>query len=498
MLVESNLHETRIAVLEDERLTELFVERVRERGLVGNVYKGRVTRVLPGMQAAFVNIGLERDAFLYVSDVGPVETPEVDDDLNLDGELESGLPERDPPPPPSIQELLRQGEELVVQVTKDPLPNKGARITAHVTLPGRYLVLLPGVHHLGVSRRIDDEEERQRLLGLLESLESSVGGLIVRTVGEGVDREAFATDLTYLEGLWQRIQQRAAKVGAPTLLHRELDLALRTVRDLFSEDFELLWVDGEEIYARIVDFLDQVQPTLVGRVKLYGRDEPLFQSYRIDQEMEAALRSKVWLKSGGYLVIHPTEALVAIDVNTGRFTGTQDLEDTVVKTNLEAIREVVRQIRLRDLGGIIVLDLIDMEDEENRQLVFSALEQELAKDRTKNRVLSISEFGLVELTRKRTRPSLERMLTQPCPYCQGRGRIRSLATICLSLRRDALNRRHELVGAELLLRVHPDVAEALQRDERPVLDELQELLEAPVMVQSDTTLHHEQYDLSEL
>ncbi|MCB1057656.1 MAG: Rne/Rng family ribonuclease, partial [Acidobacteria bacterium] len=392
MLVESNPHQTRVALLEDEKLTELFVERVRERGLVGNVYKGRVTRVLPGMQAAFVNIGLERDAFLYVSDV---VDPDVEEELELDDE-DDGEPAAKPPSPtlPPIQDLLRPGEELVVQVTKDPLPNKGARITAHVTLPGRYLVLLPDVRHLGISRRIEEPEERERLLALLHEIDSPAGGMIVRTVGEGGDRAAFETDLAYLSGLWERIRERGSRVRAPALIHRELDLALRTVRDLFSEDFELLWVDGEETYTRIVEFLDHVQPGLVGRVKLYAREESLFQTYRIDQEMEAALRSKVWLKSGGYLVIHPTEALVAIDINTGRFTGSQDLEDTVVKTNLEAIREAVRQIRLRDLGGIIVLDLIDMAEEENRQKVFNALEQELAKDRTKNRVLSISEFGL--------------------------------------------------------------------------------------------------------
>lgn len=502
MLVESNPHQARVAVLEDERLTELFVERVRERGLVGNVYKGRVTRVLPGMQAAFVNIGLERDAFLYVSDVGD---PEAAEDLELDTGISPALGDelggaavvKPAVVQPPIQDLLRPGEELVVQVTKDPLPNKGARITAHVTLPGRYLVLLPDVHHLGISRRIEEDEERQRLMALLRELDSPAGGMIVRTVGEGRDNEAFATDLVYLTDLWQRIRERGAKARAPTLIHRELDLALRTVRDLFSEEFELLWVDGQETYERIVEFLDHVQPALVGRVKLYNREETLFQTYRIDQEMEATLRAKVWLKSGGYLVVHPTEALVAIDVNTGRFTGSQDLEDTVVKTNLEAIQEVVRQIRLRDLGGIIVLDLIDMAEEENRQRVFSALEKELEKDRTKNRVLSISEFGLVELTRKRTRPSLQRMLTQPCPYCQGRGRIRSLATICLALRRDALERRLT-PGSELLVRVHPEVAQALQRDERPILDELRQRLGVEILVQSDPELHHEQYDLSEL
>ncbi len=369
MLVESDPHQTRVAVLENDQLTELFVERVRERGLVGNVYMGRVTRVLPGMQAAFVNIGLERDAFLYVSDV-------IDDPEMVAEEREGGGTPRRPQQP--IDELLQQGQELLVQVTKDPLPNKGARITTHVTLPGRYIVLMPTVQHLGVSRKIEDEAERERLLALISQVAGS-GGAIVRTVGEGRGAAEFQTDHAYLTQLWQRIYRLGSKAAAPALLHQELDAALRAVRDYFSHEFELLWVDGPETYARIVEFLDQVQPKLVERVRLYKRDGSLFQRFRIDEEMEAALRSKVWLKSGGYLVIHQTEALVAIDVNTGRFTGGQDLEDTVLRTNLEAIQEVVRQIRLRDLGGIIVLDLIDMGEEAHRKQVFEALEENLAR-----------------------------------------------------------------------------------------------------------------------
>ena len=498
MLVESDPHQTRVAVLEEDQLTELFVERVRERGLVGNVYKGRVTRVLPGMQAAFVNIGLERDAFLYVRDVGD-ESHEIHESGSEESSGEdAGAQESLRRPSAAIDELLQQGQEIVVQVIKDPLPNKGARITAHVTLPGRYLVFLPGVQHFGVSRRIEDEVERQRLLDVVETLESPAGGMIVRTVGEGRDRPEFESDLEYLQRLWGRIKRVGSKAGAPTLLHQELDVVLRTVRDVFSFDFEILWVDGVETYERIVEFVDQVQPNLLDRIRLNSRETNLFRRFRIDDEMEAALRSKVWLKSGGYLVIHQTEALVAIDVNTGRFTGGHDLEDTVLKTNLEAIKEVVRQIRLRDLGGIIVLDLIDMVEEEHRQLVFTALEGELAKDRAKNRVLNISEFGLVELTRKRTRPSLERLMTQPCPYCRGRGRIRSASTICLNLRRTVLDLETSLGGGELLLRVHPEIARALQQEEREILEELREVYGGRILVQSDSEMHHERYDVSEI
>jgi ribonuclease G len=495
MLIESDPHQTRIAVLEDDRLTEIFVERHRHRGLVGNVYKGRVTRVLPGMQAAFVDVGLERDAFLYVSDVaGDVEAME-------ELEIEEPRNHDDPPahhgPAPSIDELLKPGQEIIVQVVKDPLPNKGARISTHVTLPGRYLVLLPTVRHFGVSRRIEDEAERERLLGVLGQL-STNGGLIVRTVGEGKGPEEFESDLAYLSRLWDKIRQRAGKVSAPTLLHQDLDLALRIVRDLLRQDFSVLWVDGEETYERIVEFLDQVQSSLVGKVKLFRQGSTLFEQFGIEEQIEAALKSKVWLRSGGYIVINPTEALVAIDVNTGRFVGQSNLEDTVLQTNLEAVQEIVRQIRLRDLGGIIVIDLIDMVEPEHRAEVFASLESELKKDRAKTKMLNISEFGLVEITRKRSRANLERLLTQPCPYCSGRGRIKSLTTICLNLRKELLNQRGRAGQTELLLRVHPEVSRALQQEERAILDELQRSLGVHILLQSDPELHHERFNVVEV
>ena len=332
MLIESDPHQTRIAVLEDDRLTEIFVERHRHRGLVGNVYKGRVTRVLPGMQAAFVDVGLERDAFLYVSDVAAdVESME---DLEIDdGRADDLNNNHAPQVSPSIDDLLKAGQEIIVQVVKDPLPNKGARISTHVTLPGRYLVLLPTVRHFGVSRRIEDEAERDRLLAILQQLPATgggSGGLIVRTAGEEKGHEEFESDLTYLARLWEKVRQRAGKVSAPTLLHQDLDLALRVVRDLLRQEFAVLWVDGEETYERIVEFLDQVQPALVSKVKLFRQQKAtLFEQFGIEEQIEAALKSKVWLKSGGYIVINPTEALVAIDVNTGRFVGQTDRKSVV-------------------------------------------------------------------------------------------------------------------------------------------------------------------------
>jgi ribonuclease G len=552
MLIESDPHQTRIAVLEDDRLTEIFVERRRHRGMVGNVYKGRVTRVLPGMQAAFVDVGLERDAFLYVSDVAADVEAMEDQELGetateepaargaaggpsgraAPGGAEPGggqagaaaaaaessqpaqpaLPAMQsmpaPAPPshaqqaqqatPSIADLLKPGQEIIVQVVKDPLPNKGARISTHVTLPGRYLVLLPTVRHFGVSRRIDDDAERERLIGLLHQLPVAGGGLIVRTVGGGRGSEEFESDLAYLSKLWDKIRHRAGKVSAPTLLHQDLDLALRVVRDLLRQEFSVLWVDGEETYERIVEFLDQVQPALVAKVKLFRQGATLFEQFGIEDQIEAALKSKVWLKSGGYIVINPTEALVAIDVNTGRFVGQRNLEDTVLQTNLEAVQEIVRQIRLRDLGGIIVIDLIDMVEQAHREEVFSSLENEIKKDRAKTKLLNISEFGLVEITRKRSRANLERLLTQPCPYCAGRGRIKSLATICLNLRKELLRLRGRMGHGELLLRVHPEIARALQQEERAILDELERSLEVKVLLQSDPELHHERFDVVEV
>ena len=503
LLVESDPHEIRVAILENDRLAELFIERRERLGVVGNVYLGRVSRVLPGMQAAFVNIGLERDAFLYVDEVSdPVATFDEMED-------EDATPEDEPPPiaeparaaennDRSIDQLLRTGQEIVVQVLKDALPNKGARVSTQITLPGRSLVLLPNVTHLGISRRIEDEEQRQGLREILEEIQPPGVGLIVRTAGANASRAEFESDLAYLTRLWDRIRGRTEKVAAPTLLHRDLDLALRVVRDDLSPEYSAILVDGEGTYERIVDFVDQVQPSLVGRVKLFQQDSALFERFAVDAEIEAALKTKVWLKSGGHIVIHPTEALVAIDVNTGRYVGRHNLEDTVLTTNLEAVAEIVRQIRLRNLGGIIVIDLIDMVEPVHREQVFEALELEMARDRAKHKVLSISEFGLVEITRKRSRPSLERLLTQPCPYCRGTGRIKSLSTIGLELRRQLLRQRQRFGDREILLRVHPDVAQALQRIEQPILRELERELRAEILLQSDPGLHHERFDILEV
>ena len=487
IVINATKHESRIAVLDEGQVVELWIERTRHRTVVGNIYKGRVTKVLPGMQSAFVNLGLERDAFLYVSDV--IEDLEEFESESTD---ELHLDEVNQRPETSISDLLREGQEIVVQVSKDTIAGKGARITSHITLPGRFLVYMPTVNHIGVSRRIDNEEERLRLKQILETIRPpGSGGFIARTAGEGRDEEEFRADLRYLTELWEQIRRRAEKAAAPTLIHHDLDLVLRTIRDVLSPEFKTVWVDSVEQYQRVVEFLDQIQPNLVSRVRLYRREEPIFDEFGIEPEIAKALKSKVWLKSGGYIVINQTEALVAIDVNTGKYVGKRNLEETVFRTNLEAAKEIVRQVRLRDLGGIIVLDFIDMEDLNNRAALFAALEAEVKKDRSKTKILQISEFGLIEMTRKRVRQSLERSLTQACPYCGGSGRIKSNTTISLEIWRELMKLRDLHEGQDVIVRVNPVVYNALD----PVFDEIERTLGIHLVFKPDDTLHHEQFDV---
>ena len=487
IVINATKHESRIAVLDDGAAVELWVERTRHRTIVGNIYKGRVTKVLPGMQSAFVNLGLERDAFLYVSDVLE-EFEEYESESNGDITLDE-VPAR---PETSIADLLREGQEIVVQVSKDTIAGKGARITSHVTLPGRFLVYMPTVNHIGVSRRIENEDERQRLKQILESIRpQGSGGFIVRTAGEGHNEDDFRADLKYLMDLWEQIRRRSEKASAPSLIHHDLDLVLRTIRDVLTPEFKSVWIDSVEQYQRIVEFLDQIQPALVSRVRLYRRDEPIFDEFGIEAEIAKALNSKVWLKSGGYIVINQTEALVAIDVNTGKYVGKKNLEETVFRTNLEAAKEIVRQIRLRDLGGIIVLDFIDMEDTANRARLFEAFENEIKKDRSKTKILQISEFGLIEMTRKRVRQSLERSLTQPCPYCAGSGRIKSNTTISLEIWRELMKLRDLHEGQDVIVRVNPVVYNSLD----PIFDEVERSLGIHIIFKPDDSLHHEQFDV---
>ncbi len=398
---------------------------------------------------------------------------------------------------PSISELLKPGQEIIVQIAKEPLGQKGARITSHIALPGRYVVFMPSVEHLGVSRKVASEEERHRLKRILQTHRvGTTGGFIVRTAGEGVPEEEIAADMNFLYGLWLDIRQKAEKKPAPALLHCDLDLVQRILRDHVTDEYKAIWVDNEELYESVLTFMQRFQPALVNRVKMYTRPAPIFDAFGITQELEKALRPKVWLKSGGYIVINQTEALVAIDINTGKYVGKSNrLEDTIVKTNIEAVKEIVRQIRLRDLGGIIVVDFIDMDERKNRQKVMQALEETMRADKAPNKILQFNDFGLVAITRKRVKQSLERTLCSPCPHCEGAGYIKSVQTVIGEILIEAQKLAKAIEGKDVLLRVHPDVAKVLKASSNKYLEELEEILGRPVLVTGDATLHHEKFDL---
>lgn len=480
--------ETRVALRENDRLVSYRLERHRATSVVGNLYKGLVTRVLPGMQAAFLNIGLPKDGFLYVREAGGL-LEEFSDLFQGDDATPFVVPAG-----AAIDDLLREGQEVLVQVVKEGIGNKGARLTTYVTLPGRFLVYLPTVAQLGVSRRITDEEERQRLRSILEQFPGP-GGWIVRTAGEGLERQDLERDHEMLLMLWDQIQSAAERSRAPALVHRDLSPVLRTVRDLFTDDVAECWIDDVDSYREVLEFLENFDPLLVNRVKLFRRSTDLMAAFGVEEELQKALRPKVWLKSGGYLIVSPTEALVAIDVNTGKFVGSTSLEDTAFRINMEAVREIVRQLRLRDLGGIIVIDFIDMEDPEHRRQVYESLTEELSNDPARSQLLPMSDIGLVQLTRKRSRLSLERTLSRECPYCHGRGRIKSLATICLEIRRAVLDvvERDDITVASVVL--HPEISHYLQGPYREVLRELEEEHGIQVVLKENPLFHQEQYEL---
>jgi ribonuclease G len=400
--------------------------------------------------------------------------------------------------PQLISEMLRVGQEIIVQIAKEPLGKKGARITSHVALPGRYLVYMPTVDHIGVSRRIGSVEDRARLRRVVTEAKGTFpGGFIVRTAAAGASDEEIRTDVEFLGRTWDTIRANSEQRRAPALLHRDLNLVERILRDYLSDDYTVIWIDNEEEYGKVLEFVGRFQPKMVGRVKLYTKDAPIFEEFGVQQELDKALRPKVWLKSGGYIVINHTEALVAIDVNTGKYVGrgSTRLEDTIVKTNLEAVKEIIRQIRLRDLGGIIVVDFIDMEERRNRDKVMGALEQALSQDRAPSKALSFNEFGLVAITRKRTKQALERVLCQPCPYCTGSGMVKSIPTICYEIQAEARKMSADLDAQSLTLRVNPEIAKALKTRESSLIEELEQMTRKSIIIQSDATLHWEQYDI---
>jgi ribonuclease G len=501
MIISTNGHETQVAILEDDLVAEVFVERERQRGVVGNVYKGRVSKVLPGMQSSFIDLGLERDGFLYVADV--IDTLEEFEKLESADE-EAGGPQKakdEPRPEQRIEDLLKEGQEILVQVVKEPLGTKGARLTSHVTMAGRFLVFMPTVDHVGVSRKIESRDERSRLRGIVREFREThgfTGGVIIRTAAASRSKEDIVADLEAFHKIWTEIRQKTESQRAPAVVYREQSLVSKLLRDLLTEEFRAIRIDSSLEYQRVIELIERIMPALAPKVKLYTKPYPIFEEYGVQAEIDKALKSKVWLRSGGSIVINQTEALVAIDVNTGRYVGKKSsgrLEDTIVKTNLEAVKEIVRQLRLRDLGGIIVLDFIDMEEKKNRQKVFQAIEQELRKDRSPSKALQVSDFGLIIITRKRVKQSLERVMTEPCPYCSGTGVIKSSSTICYEILSEVKKIGPDLNGHRLLLRVNPDIARALKEEESDVLKDLRQSIGKDVTVKADVHLHHEQFDV---
>ena len=598
LVINATLPEVRVALLEDGEISDLSIEYEKNKSIVGNVYKGRIVRVLPGMQAAFVDIGLERAAFLYVGDiVYEAEEDEEEEEQDLSPpqsgptvpmEAESGAEEENAVPlefdaaeilaeknlapleeidnktmPPeeesedasdseegiegsdlessegtaevadeseegpqpvvaqrpqrdrrpnhrnhrhrrggrnrphrprlNIQDVVKEGQDIVVQVAKEPMGTKGARLTCHISLPGRHVVLMPTVDHVGVSRKIASSEERRRLRSIVDELRPPGMGIIVRTVAAEQTNEQLTNEINYLLNLWSTIKKKADTHKAPYCLNEDLNVVLKTVRDFFTDDIHRLVVDSPRVHSYVLEFAEQFAPHLVNRVVRYTGKDPIFDAYGIESEIVRALNRKVWLKSGGYLIIDQTEALTVIDVNTGKFIGKKNLEETILKTNLEAVKEVAYQLRLRNAGGIIIIDLIDMEKSSHREKVYRALEEALKKDKAKTNILRISELGLIQMTRKRTRESLNHILCEPCPYCHGKGFTKNLRTVCYDIFREL--ERAALEGGTVGARViaHPEVVDTLFQDERDTLDRLEERFSMKVSIQGDQTLHIEDF-----
>lgn len=504
LLINARSYETRVALIENNTLVELHVERPHRHSIAGNIYKGRVVRVLPGMQAAFVDIGLERAAFLYVSDVTDnfeeFEAMMKEDEEELDEALSEGEAEEEEQPvlrQPSfhIEDLLTEGQELLVQVVREPMGSKGARITTHISLPGRHLVLMPTMDHIGISRRIEDEEERRTLRDLLAAIKPDGFGLIARTASQDASKDKLKSEMDFLLKLWNNIQQKMNRAPVTSLIHQELNITLRAVRDLFTKEVDRLVIDSLPEYEQILKFIDTFMPKLKHLVHYYDEKEPLFDAYGIEVEIARAMGKKVWMKSGGYIVIETTEALTSIDVNTGRFVGKRNLEETIVKTNLEAVKEIAYQLRLRNIGGLVVIDFIDMEKKSDREKVFNALKEALKKDKNKTNVLKMSELGLIEMTRKRTRENLTRLFREPCFYCEGEGWLKSKTSICYQIFRQIEREAWEMPGEGLTLQIHPEIASLLLGEEQEALEELEQRIGKRIQVESKESMHLEQFKI---
>lgn len=501
ILINVRTLETRVAYVEAGTLMDLKIERKTSPTLVGTIHRGVVTRVLPGMQAAFVDIGLDKAAFLYVGDILTdeskdfLEDEEQDPNQNADTLAEEVRPSREIKTP--IQDLIKEGQHLMVQVAKDPLGTKGARITTHISLPGRAVVYMPYVKHIGISRKIESEEEKERLKKIIQTINPS-GGVIVRTAAEGASEESLKADIDYLDRLGKEIQKNYEKKKTAGIVHSELDVELRALRDLMSEQVTTVWVDDVDVYKKVSKFVSQLMPKYRQNIILYEEKKPLFDLYDIDLEISRAMERKVWLKSGGYIVIDEAEALVVIDVNTGRYVGKKDLEETILKTNLEAVKEIAHQLRVRNVGGIIIIDFIDMEKALHREQVMNALEEEFKKDRSRTNVMSMSDLGLVEMTRKRIRPSLVKTLCQPCSYCDGKGYIKRKNTIANEIFRE-LEREISLTEHSkkpgIIVHCHSEIVDWVYESESEALEALEKRINRTVAFKIEPTYHTEQYEI---
>jgi ribonuclease G len=498
ILINVTREETRVALLEGGVVVEFYVERKHDASRVGNIYKGRVVKILPGMQSAFVDIGFEKAAFLYITDIR-ADIVDIEEYAPLLEEKDNSLEifSRKGRTELTIEDLVQEGQEILVQVSKDPIGSKGARLTSYATLPGRYLVLMPNVEHIGISRRIVDEVERARLRGIVETIRPKGYGLIIRTASEGSVEEEIKKDLEFLLLLWETILKKKDKVTASSLLYSDLDLVFRSVRDLMSPDVKRLVIDSDDEYEKLKDFVRTNFEKLLGKIELYEGTESIFDAFGIELDISRALGRKVWLKSGGYIIIDQTEAMTVIDVNTGKFVGKEELEDTIFKTNLEAVKEIAYQIRLRNLGGIIIVDFIDMERPENREKVFNAFVEAMKKDRAKNTISHISELGLIQMTRKRVRESLGRILCEPCPYCEGKGFVKSPRTLCYEIFRK-IKKIARRGGEKIIVTAHPVVAELLSDEERPGLEVIENLYNLKVTVKENRNFHQENYEVTVL
>jgi ribonuclease G len=483
LLINITPQETRVAYVENGVLQEVHIERERKRGLVGNIYTGKVNRVLPGMQAAFIDIGLSRTAFLHASDI--ISKIITTDDSN-DTQVET-----------PISELLHEGQKVKVQVLKDPIGSKGARLTTQISIPSRYLVYMPNNNHIGLSQKIENEEERTRLKNIIanQTDEDHSGGYIVRTVAEGISNELIIADMHFLQKMWNSVLEREKQGSTISLIHEDFPLVMRTMRDLVGTDFEKVRIDSKETHVKVSKFASKFIPNLDKKIDYYPGERPIFDIYGIEDEIQKAMDSKVLLKSGGYLIIDQTEAMTTIDVNTGAFVGHRNLEETIFKTNLEATQAIARQIRLRNLGGIIIIDFIDMIDSEHRKQVLRLLEKNLSRDHAKTNISEVSALGLVQMTRKRTRESLEHILCEVCPTCNGRGSIKTAETVCFELFREILRESRQFNTNDLLILASPEVVDVLLDEESNSVAELEIFIDKNIRFQVETQYSQEQFDV---